>query len=606
MKINNLKVNGFGRIENKDINLIDGINIIYGENESGKSTLLKFITSMLYGLTKNKNGGSIPELEKFKPWKAEDFSGKISYSLDNNESYEVFRDFNKKNPRVFNKILEDISDKFNIDKTKGNQFFYDQVGLEEEIFESSVVTKQAEVKLDEKEQSGLIQKISNILGTGEDNISYSSVVNKLRKKINDEIGTSNTRERPINIVENKMAKLNLEKDELKEYQSKKFKINENIICLEDELKEDQKELDKLRTVNINVDKLKEYKNKIDVNKNMLNDIQMDLEQIENNEKEPKRKKSKSISKLNIVIIILTLILIILSFTVIKNLVFKIISLTVFAINIICVLFKVYKNKTKENELNIKQNELYERRKILEKSKEKQTIEIEKLEKEYAEKLENVKKEYNISNLDNIFENIDEKQKEINSKNIELHKIKVDYDNIILRLEKLVNIEEELNNLEEEKKDLEAKRENIRRTLDYLEIAYNKMKEQITPKFTEELSESIEKISNGKYKKVNVNTEGRIIVETKTGEYIDAENLSVGTIDQLYLSLRIAAIKEITKENMPIILDEAFAYYDETRLENILKYLAEEYNKKQIIIFTCTRREKEILEKQNIKYNLIEL
>lgn len=55
--------------------------------------------------------------------------------------------------------------------------------------------------------------------------------------------------------------------------------------------------------------------------------------------------------------------------------------------------------------------------------------------------------------------------------------------------------------------------------------------------------------------------------------------------------------------MPIILDEAFAYYDEERLANILTYLREEFKDNQIIIFTCTDREKKILEKQNIPYRL---
>ena len=69
-----------------------------------------------------------------------------------------------------------------------------------------------------------------------------------------------------------------------------------------------------------------------------------------------------------------------------------------------------------------------------------------------------------------------------------------------------------------------------------------MKEQITPKFTEELSNVMEKISNGKYKNVRINTNGEIIVEQNNGEYIDAENLSIGPIDQLYLSLRLATEK----------------------------------------------------------------
>ena len=71
-------------------------------------------------------------------------------------------------------------------------------------------------------------------------------------------------------------------------------------------------------------------------------------------------------------------------------------------------------------------------------------------------------------------------------------------------------------------------------------------------------------------------------------------------------MRLATIKEITKENMPIILDEAFAYYDDERLKNILMYLASEYSNKQIIIFTCTNREYNILEKMNVPYHKVEL
>ena len=55
MKIKELKINGFGKLENKEIELKDNINVIYGKNEAGKSTLLKFITGMFYGLSKNKN-----------------------------------------------------------------------------------------------------------------------------------------------------------------------------------------------------------------------------------------------------------------------------------------------------------------------------------------------------------------------------------------------------------------------------------------------------------------------------------------------------------------------------------------------------------------------
>lgn len=66
------------------------------------------------------------------------------------------------------------------------------------------------------------------------------------------------------------------------------------------------------------------------------------------------------------------------------------------------------------------------------------------------------------------------------------------------------------------------------------------------------------------------------------------------------------LRELTTETMPIILDESFAYYDEERLENILKYLDSEFKDSQIIIFTCTNREKEILNRLQIKYQNVEI
>jgi len=606
MQIKNLKVNGFGKLKYKEINLENGINVIYGKNETGKSTLLKYITSMFYGLSKNKNGGTIPEVEKYEPWNTEEFSGKLVYKLDNNETYEVYRDFKKKNPKIFNKNLEDISKEFNIDKTKGNQFFYEQVGVEEEIFASSIITKQAEVKLDEREQNTLIQKISNILGTGEDTASYTAIVNKLKKKLNDEVGTQNTKERPLNIVENRIKELEKQKEELEQYEISKFDIDGRITDVTENIAVLNKDLEILRIANIEKEKLKENENRIKINKEIIEKLQIDIDNLNNEKKQYKINRNKKISKINLCLIIILLILSLVSIILFKKIYIKIIMPIIFAIYCIYVGVKINNQNKVNKEIKLKQKEIEEKIKILEHNKEKQIIELRKIEEQYNDYLMKVKSKSGISNLENILEIIDAKQRKINEQTLNLHTLKIDNNNVIPKLEKLVNIEEELESLNEEKIELARKRDNIKRTLEYLEIAYNKMKEQITPKFTVELSNVMEKISGGKYKNVRINTNGEIVVEQTNGEYIMAENLSIGTIDQLYLSLRIATIKEITKENMPIILDEAFAYYDDSRLENILKYLSEEYKNKQIIIFTCTRREIEILDRMNLVYNKIEL
>ena len=133
-----------------------------------------------------------------------------------------------------------------------------------------------------------------------------------------------------------------------------------------------------------------------------------------------------------------------------------------------------------------------------------------------------------------------------------------------------------------------------------------MKESISPKFTEALSKNVYEISNGKYKTVAINDEFGLIVQLDNGNYIPADRMSTGTIDQLYLSLRIALMDELSKENMPLILDETFAYFDDIRLKKILNYIYEKYNNKQIIIFTCTNREQEIINNLGKEYNYIQI
>lgn len=600
MKIKELKINGFGKLENKEIELKDNINVIYGKNEAGKSTLLKFITGMFYGLSKNKNGQAVPDIEKLKPWKTEEFSGKIKYELDNKNIFEVYRDFKKKNPNIYNNNLEEISKEFNIDKTKGNQFFYDQVGLEEDIFNSSVITKQAEVKLDEKSQNNIIQKISNILGTGEDNISYSKIVTKLKKKMMDEIGTSNSKERPINLVEKRINEIEQEKKKLEEYQNKKFEIEEIIEAKKEQIIEQKERLETLRAANINLDITKAEEAKINVAKKLIEDSKKEIEEFKRTNKEEKINERSNVNKFKTLLIIILVILSILAIIFISNLILKLLPILITAIIAISIITK------NNHEKASKKREYIEKLKELENKKEVQEQELSELEKKYNSAILDICKKYNIENVDTIVEQINNVQSNINELTLSVHTIEIDNKNAANKLEEFISLEEELESLKEDQKELDQKRFEIQKALDVLDIAYNKMKEEITPKFTQKLSKTIDKISNGKYKNVRINTLGEIIVEDKNGEYINADNLSLGTIDQLYLSLRLASIEEITKEKMPIILDESFAYYDNERLENILKYLSEEYKENQVIIFTCTKREIEFLNKLNINYNFIEL
>lgn len=620
MKINNLKINGFGKIENKEINLNNKINLIYGENEAGKTTLLKFISGMFYGVSKNKNKKEFSDFEKYKPWQAEEFSGKIEYSLDNNNTYEIFRDFTKKNPKIYFNS-EDISKNFTIDKNKGNQFFYEQTGIDETSFITTTLIEQKSVVLDTSEQSILTQKIANILSTGEENISYKKTIEKLNKKIIEEIGTERTIGRPINLINEKINKINQEKNNL-----------EKIILNIDELEKKEKNIkNKIKEKEIKINLLKEIKRineennleeeKIKINNNLKEEEKIKINNLEKKIKENEINK-KNNNLINIIIFILLIILNIILF------IFKIniaINISLIAITVAFATFTIFKtiknnNKIKEKnkeqkkyltEIEIIKNNINKIQKNIDKKNEekieKEKIEKNKIKNMYKNEIDeneiNYLLEENKNEINNILDNLNN---EISSLKIQLHTNEIDYNNIIKKSEEKAKLEEQLEGSLEEKEELEKLSNSINIAKIAIENAYNKMKNEITPKFTKNLSNIVGKISNNKYNKINFIDGQGLIVELENGEYVNANKLSIGTIDQLYLSLRLSAMQEITQEKMPVILDEVFAYYDNERLENILKYLNENYKENQIIIFTCSNREKEILDKNEIKYNYINL
>ena len=269
MKINKLQINAFGNLENKEIELSENINVIYGKNEAGKSTLLKFIVDSLYGISKNKRGKEFSDYEKFKPWKTEEFSGKISYTLDNGKKYEVFRDFNKKNPKIYDEELNDISKDFTIDKTYGNQFFVEQTKIDEDTFLSTLASMQQEVRLGKQEQNTLVQKIANLAGTGDDNVSYKKAIDKINKRQVEEIGTLRTQGRPINVVKDEKFKLQDEIGELEEYKDKQYEIEELKQNLEDKVKQNEEKLKLIKELKLLEEKENIEKQKISLNENIV-------------------------------------------------------------------------------------------------------------------------------------------------------------------------------------------------------------------------------------------------------------------------------------------------------------------------------------------------
>ena len=611
MKVEEIKINSFGTLRNKEINLSDKINIIHGKNESGKSTLLAYIKTAFYGISRNKNGKEISDYDKYKPWSGEEFSGKIKYTLDNGEQFEIFRDFNKKNPKIYNAKLEDVTNQFNIDKKEGSQFFFEQVGIDENIFTSTIMAEQQEVKLSEQRQNILIQKIANIAGTGNSNMSYNKAKDRLNKKQLDEVGTERTQGKPINILKNKIKNIEQILGKLNLYKENKSIIEQNRIKLKNKIREQEQRKELIKQISELNEKIIIETEKANYKRKIKEEKESKIQELinEKNKLIQENKNNKTNNKLFIIIFFVLISLLIANIVIIKN---KFITYTtlilVGAEIVIYYLAKAQKEKRKKEVIKNNTDLINTKIELLEKEKEVIEEEIKTEEKELKAEKEHIKNKYNIElyDIENSKNDLEQITNEINEGKIKLNTLEIEEKGISSQLEELITLQEEHENLSEQLKEIEQKNYEINLAKEFLEKAYEKMKINITPKFTENLSQTIKNITNDKYSKVNINDENGLIIEMQNGEYVSAEKLSIGTIDQLYLSLRMSMVEEISKEKMPIILDEAFAYYDDERLENILKYLIERFNNHQLIIFTCTNREKEILNKLNYKFNNIEL
>ena len=611
MKVEEIKINAFGTLKNKEINLSDKINIIHGKNESGKSTLLTYIKTAFYGISRNKNGKEISDYDKYKPWSGEEFSGKIKYTLDSGEQFEIFRDFNKKNPKIYNAKLEDVTNQFNIDKKEGSQFFFEQVGIDENIFTSTIMAEQLEVKLSEQRQNILIQKIANIAGTGNSNMSYNKAKDRLNKKQLDEVGTERTQGKPINILKNKIKNIEQILGKLNLYKENKSIIEQNKIKLKNKIREQEQRKELIKQISELNEKIIIETEKANYKRNIKEEKESKIQELinEKNKLIQENKNNKTNNKLFIIIFFVLISLLIANIVIIKN---KFITYTtlilVGAEIVIYYLAKAQKEKRKKEVIKNNTDLINTKIELLEKEKEVIEEEIKTEENELKAEKEHIKNKYNIElyDIENSKNDLEQITNEINEGKIKLNTLEIEEKGISSQLEELITLQEEHENLSEQLKEIEQKNYEINLAKEFLEKAYEKMKTNITPKFTENLSQTIKNITNDKYSKVNINDENGLIIEMQNGEYVSAEKLSIGTIDQLYLSLRMSMVEEISKEKMPIILDEAFAYYDDERLENILKYLIERFNNHQLIIFTCTNREKEILNKLNYKFNNIEL
>ena len=543
MKIDNFKINNYGKIENREVILKNGINIIKGYNEAGKSTILSFLNSMLYGIDKTKKG-NISEYDKFLPWLSTNFSGSMEYTLDDGKKYYVFRDFKKKIPVVLDQNRNDITLKFKQSK-KGIDFLEEQIGVDRRTFENTSISYQKLVVLDDKNKAEMAGRLANLVSTGEEIFSYDELIKKLNNRQLEEIGSSRTKKRPLNNIEERILKLETEKLEVLNVKDKKEKMNI-------EREEIQKQFANIGYIKQMINEIKENFLKKEAEKKIYSEIYNRIERKKEEIEEKKKEridvitKEKVFDKIKWIYLILTILTIPAAY-------FYIYSLIVYVIALIVVYIFAKnnrdkkmeeleeRNRTVEKELNILRKDIIQDERVIQKEKKEFEERFANLKTEMYYKYKNyVNKEYldRILNKDieGVFKEAAEIEKEYETTMYRLSQINAERNVVESTSGKLTEIVEELEELKQEREKLLNYNDTIEIAKEVLRESYDELKNNVGPEFDKKLSYIVKNITNNKYDDVYIDNEHNIKMKTEHGEYVNLERFSTGTIEQVNLAL----------------------------------------------------------------------
>ena len=350
---------------------------------------------------------------------------------------------------------------------------------------------------------------------------------RINKKQSEEIGTEKSPTKPFYIAKQRVEMLKKEKQEIEAILPQKYEIDEKIKNTKKEIQEEEITLKILQEVENSKQEMKLEDEKIKINENAKEELinsEKELEKELENIKSIKDDKKKF--NFLYIIAIISLIIAIASIF-IKKYVITVIGGGIALLLMVIVFYIHSKEKRKIEEL--KENEKRQRREISNKieliqneiSNKENAIKMSNQAKELKQTImkEQIKRKYGVNMLDILSEDIGnseliQEQNYINELKLNLNKYELNKKMITEKTENLTKIEEELSCSIEELEELSKYQEVLEIVKETLNSAYCEMKESITPRFTNNLSNAVSNITNGKYKKVKLNENNNLMLEAE--------------------------------------------------------------------------------------------
>lgn len=622
MIIREANIGKFGKLENQKYQFAPQINVIYGANESGKSTLMQFLKAMLFGLEKTRVRKTLDTYNRYEPWDTPAYfygsmmfeTGQQQFLLERNFYYK------EKRARLVNiRDGEELSVEYgDLDMLLGN--------VSAAAYENTCCIGQEQL-LPGRELGVLLEdERSNLAQTGSGDFQLSKALQELEQKRKNAEKTQKELEqqRLSHIHQLEVNQQVLERDiaGLKAQQEKQSTQQGTV---QEQVRALQQQMEPVQTAYQTVCR-REQELKSAVAQEQLEWEQAEREQWKREQFRREQEKTDALQQKSgknagfsplLLIGVAGLILA----PVLRSAMDGFQKIAP-ALNIICIililagLVSAYRRNRAKKETDAAQNH---RQSINDSA---QNHRGQDSRTNGRTDLQSVEREGRKAALDQQLQRVCQQKATLEE---QLQKLKDQKKSLQLQAARqegsgdqlqsqIQEKEVELENLTEQVAELQQEtldEQHAREDRDALELAAETMS-RLAARMSKTLEHTLDKEMSGILAQITGNvheqlqvTDGQGIVLAEQLQKRTPEAYSQGTMQQAYFSYRMAAGHMLMKEEpLPFLLDETFANYDEERLRQTLRWLAEQEN--QIFLFTCRETEMRLLTEEDIPFASIRL
>ena len=611
MIIREANIGKFGKLENQKYQFAPQINVIYGANESGKSTLMQFLKAMLFGLEKTRVRKTLDTYNRYEPWDTPAYfygsmmfeTGQQQFLLERNFYYK------EKRARLVNiRDGEELSVEYgDLDKLLGN--------VSAAAYENTCCIGQEQL-LPGRELGVLLEdERSNLAQTGSGDFQLSKALQELEQKRKNAEKTRKELEqqRLSHIHQLEVNQQVLERDiaGLKAQQEKQSTQQGTV---QEQVRALQQQMEPVQTAYQTVCR-REQELKSAVAQEQLEWEQVEREQWKREQFRREQEKTDALQQKSgknagfsplLLIGVAGLILA----PVLRSAMDGFQKIAP-ALNIICIililagLVSAYRRNRAKKETDAAQNHRGQDDRANDRAN-LQSVEREERKAALDQQLQRVCQQK--STLEEQLQKLKDQKKSLQ---LQAARQEGSGDQLQSQIQEK---EVELENLTEQVAELQQEtleEQHAREDRDALELAAEtmsrlaaRMSKTLEHTLDKEMSEILAQITGNVHEQLQV-TDGQGIVLAEQLQKRTPEAYSQGTMQQAYFSYRMAAGHMLMKEEpLPFLLDETFANYDEERLRQTLRWLAEQEN--QIFLFTCRETEMRLLTEEDIPFASIRL